>query len=113
MRLGLARVFRIAQTPDAVAIEDKNLTVADRERHRLVQAGGKAAPAHRAARFVQSADHPHVAVHRHADARAVRQELDVAEAHIATPWVFERQCDVVHHVGVLRGRGLHRGDDLL
>ena len=40
--VGLAVTVGVAQAPDAVAVEDVELLVADRERHRLVQAGGEA-----------------------------------------------------------------------
>ena len=102
--VGLAVAVRVAQTPDAVAVEDVDLLVANRERQRLVQAGGEAPPADRPGRFVQAADEPDVAVERHAHAGAVREELDVAEAHVAAPRIVERQRDVVHDVGVLRRR---------
>ena len=46
--VGLAVAVRVAQAPDAVAIEDVNLLVADRERQRLVQAGREAPPGDRA-----------------------------------------------------------------
>jgi hypothetical protein len=42
--VGLAVAVRVAQAPDAVAVEDVELVVADRERHRFVQAGGEALP---------------------------------------------------------------------
>ena len=45
VHVGLAVAVRVAQPPDAVAVEDVNLLVANRERHRLVQAGGEAFPA--------------------------------------------------------------------
>ncbi len=43
--VGLAVAVGVAQAPDAVAVEDVDLLVADRERHRFVQAGGEALPA--------------------------------------------------------------------
>ena len=40
--VGLAVAVRVAQAPDAVAVEDVELVVADRDRHRFVEAGGEA-----------------------------------------------------------------------
>ncbi len=113
MDVGFPIAVRIAEMPDAVAVEDVDLLVADRERERLVQARGETPPADPPGRLVETADEPDVAVERDAHARAVLQELDVARPHVPAPGVVERQRDVVDDVGVLRGRhGAARGDVL-
>ena len=44
MAIGLAVAVGVAQPPDAVAIEDVNLLVADRQRERFVQPGREPPP---------------------------------------------------------------------
>ena len=91
-----AVAIRVAQPPDAVAIECVDLVAADRDGQRLVQPRGETAPACHVAGFVQTAHEPDVAVERDQDSRAVAQELNVPGTHVASPRVLDRQLDVVH-----------------
>jgi hypothetical protein len=95
--VSLAVAVRVAQAPDAVAIEDVYLLVPDRERQRLVKAGGEALPFDCAGWLMKAAYHPHVAVERDDDACSVLRNW-MSRAHVAAPGIFDRQREVVHDV---------------
>ena len=110
--VGFAVAVRVEEPPDAVAVEDVDLVVAERAGHRLMQARGEAAPADFVAGGAEAAGEPDVPVDRHQHAGAILAELDVAGADGAFPGVDDRQADVVDDVGVggfaefdLRGDG--------
>ncbi len=88
----------VAQTPDAVLVEDVYLLIADSQRQRLVQARGETPPSDRAGRFVQPADHPDIPVEGHSNAGSVSQKLDVPHAEVTAPRILHRQRHVIDDV---------------
>ena len=99
MDVGLAVAVRIAEAPDAVAVEDEDLVVAEGAGHRLMQAGGEAAPGDVGRADLQAAGQPDIAVERDDDRGAVLAELDVARADSAFPGIVDRQGDMIDGVG--------------
>ena len=89
MDVGFTVVVRIAESPDAIAIEDVNLIVADSAGHRLVEAGGESTPGHLRGVFLESAGQPDVAIESDDNRRTVLEKLDVARADGALPWVVD------------------------
>ena len=90
MDVGFAVAVGVAEAPDAVAVEDEDLVVAERAGHRLVQAGGEAAPGHLGGAELEPAAQPDIAVEGHHDRRAVLAELDITGAHGAFPGIIDR-----------------------
>ena len=100
MDVGLAVAVRIAEAPDAVAVEDEDLVVAEGAGHRLMQAGGEAAPGDVGRADLQAAGQPDVAVQRDDDRGAILAELDVARADSAFPGIIDGQADMIDGVGL-------------
>ena len=99
MDVGLAVAVLIAEAPDAVAVEDEDLVFADGAGHRLMQAGGEAAPGDVGRADLQAAGQPDVAIQRDDDRGTVLAELDVARADGAFPGIVDRQGDMIDGVG--------------
>ena len=100
MDVRLAVAVRIAEAPDAVAVEDEDLVVSDGAGHRLVQAGGEASPGHVRRADLQAAGQPDVAVEGDDDRGAVLAELDVARTDGAFPGILDRQADMIDGEGL-------------
>ena len=103
MDVGFTVAVRIAESPDAIAVEDVNLFVADGAGHRLVQSRSETAPGDVGGALLESAGQPDIAIQGDDDRGAVLEELNVAGADGALPWVVDGEGDVVDDVGVLGG----------
>ena len=106
VHVGLAIAIGVPEPPDTVAIENVNLAVADRGRHRLVQTRGEPPPTHHALGGLKASRQPHVAVDGHEHARAVGQKLDIRRPHFSPPGIILRQLHRIDHVGLRRDRAL-------
>ena len=123
--VGFTVSISVAEAPDAVAIEDVNFFVADRTRHRLVQARSEAVPVHRSLILREAGGGPHVAVDGDHDGGAIFLKLNITATHGPLPRIGDGQVDVIDDVcflGIravdgrchrlwparLRGAGRHR-----
>ena len=89
MDVGFTVAVRIAESPDAVTVEDVNLIVADGAGHRLMEAGGEATPGHLRGVFLESASQPDVAIEGDDNRRAIFEELNIAGTDGAFPGVID------------------------
>ena len=103
MDVGFTVAVRIAESPDAIAVEDEDLFVADGAGHRLVESGGETAPGDVGGALLESAGEPDIAVEGDDNRRAIFEELNVTGTHGALPGVVDGEGDVVDDVGVLGG----------
>ena len=98
IKIGLAVAIQVVQPRDLVAAEHIRLAVGDDEAQGLVQARGKALPAHFFERLVEPLDAPDVSLDRAEQGRAVGKEVVVAEEEQGVPGVVYRRLDRVDHV---------------
>ena len=105
MPVGLAVAIGVVQRDDAVAVENEDPAIADREILRLVKSGGEAAPLGSVVSFESHRD-PDIAVEGDEGGAAVGEEFEIGDADVAFPGIRDRQGQVVEDPG-----GVFGGED--
>ena len=99
--IGFAVVVGVEDFPNAVAIENKDFIVANRETERFVQARGKAAPLNFVEPALESVHEPNISIKCHRRRTAVRKERQICNANISLPRIFRGKGDVLNAISVI------------